>query len=66
MCGSSLSQESNSSMKKWKEIPMMKDDGFQTKDGKVKINVEAFQLNGYISMRKVNEIDLIDNIKSKV
>nr|KAJ0213196.1 hypothetical protein LSAT_V11C400213770 [Lactuca sativa] len=53
-------------MKKWTEIPMMKDDGFQTKDGKVKINVEAFPLNGYILMRKVNEIDLIDNIKSKV
>lgn len=38
MCGSS-SWESNMAVKKWKEIPKKKCDGFHKKDEEVKINV---------------------------
>ena len=32
----------------------------------MKVNVDPFPLNDYISMPKANEIDLIDRFKSKV
>ena len=65
MCGSTLSQESTPEVRKQKEIPKEKDDGFQKQDDRVKGNVKPFPLNHYILIPKVNEIDLIDSFKSK-
>lgn len=64
--GSTSSQESVSKMSHQKEVKAVKVDVSQGKVEKQKLKVETSPFHEYISMRKDDVVDLIDNIKTKV
>ena len=66
MNGSTSSQESTPRMGKWKEVKKEKIDVSQRKVKKEEIKVETSSVHDYISNPKADEVDLMDNLKSKV
>nr|KAJ0221104.1 hypothetical protein LSAT_V11C200063580 [Lactuca sativa] len=63
---STSSQESVSKVRKWKEVKTKKVDASQRKVEMEKIKLDTSLLNDYIYVPKIDEIDLIEKIKTKV
>ncbi|XP_023728194.1 uncharacterized protein LOC111875895 [Lactuca sativa] len=63
---SSSQKESNPSVKKWRTISKENVSKKETKKNEEKVNVNFKSSNDYISIPLNNDVDLIDNVKTKV